>query len=56
MFSKLRRVPRIDIKTDGTKYKNFSRRISTKDVMDREHKYAAHNYHPLPVALSKGQG
>lgn len=25
-------------------------------IFDRESKYGAHNYHPLPVALSKGKG
>ncbi|XP_044262224.1 ornithine aminotransferase, mitochondrial [Tribolium madens] len=30
--------------------------LSTKEIIDREKKYAAHNYHPLPVALSKGEG
>ena len=25
-------------------------------VFDREDKFGAHNYHPLPVALSKGEG
>lgn len=25
-------------------------------VFDREDRYGAHNYHPLPVALNKGQG
>lgn len=25
-------------------------------MFDRESKYGAHNYHPLPVALCKGQG
>jgi len=25
-------------------------------VFDRENKYGAHNYHPLPVALAKGEG
>ncbi|RZC32511.1 ornithine aminotransferase, mitochondrial, partial [Asbolus verrucosus] len=34
----------------GVKY------LSTNEVIDREKKFAAHNYHPLPVALSKGQG
>ena len=24
--------------------------------MDRESKYGAHNYHPLPVVLEKGEG
>lgn len=32
------------------------RTVSTKQVIEREEKYAAHNYHPLPVALSRGQG
>ncbi|XP_074029160.1 ornithine aminotransferase, mitochondrial-like isoform X2 [Leptinotarsa decemlineata] len=30
--------------------------LSTQDVMKREKKYAAHNYHPLPVALCRGEG
>jgi hypothetical protein len=25
-------------------------------VFDREEKYGAHNYHPLPVALCHGKG
>lgn len=25
-------------------------------VFDRESKYGAHNYHPLPVAICKGEG
>lgn len=29
---------------------------TSRMVFDREDKYGAHNYHPLPVALSKGQG
>lgn len=28
----------------------------TKDFIDLENKYGAHNYHPLPVVLSKGEG
>lgn len=28
----------------------------SQKVMDRENQYGAHNYHPLPVALSRGQG
>nr|XP_023017187.1 ornithine aminotransferase, mitochondrial-like [Leptinotarsa decemlineata] len=35
---------------------SYSTVTSSKEVMDREKKYAAHNYHPLPVALSKGKG
>ena len=29
---------------------------ASKKVFDRESKYGAHNYHPLPVALAKGEG
>merc|ERR1712004_631061 len=28
----------------------------SSDVFDRESKYSAHNYHPLPVALERGRG
>ena len=28
----------------------------SQEVFDREDKYGAHNYHPLPVALAKGEG
>merc|ERR1712004_133055 len=28
----------------------------SSDVFDRESKYSAHNYHPLPVALERGKG
>ena len=27
-----------------------------QDYIDLENKYGAHNYHPLPVVLSKGKG
>lgn len=30
--------------------------ITSEAVFEREHKYGAHNYHPLPVALSKAKG
>lgn len=30
--------------------------MTTQDYIDREDKYGAHNYHPLPVVLEKGQG
>ena len=29
---------------------------SSKELMQMEDKYGAHNYHPLPVVLSKGEG
>ncbi len=31
-------------------------KMTAKDYMAREHKYGAHNYHPLPVVLEKGKG
>ena len=30
--------------------------ITSQDAMALENKYGAHNYHPLPVVLSKGEG
>ncbi|KAI9202720.1 pyridoxal phosphate-dependent transferase [Polychytrium aggregatum] len=29
---------------------------STEELIDLEHTYGAHNYHPLPVVLSRGEG
>lgn len=29
---------------------------ASKAIIEREEKYGAHNYHPLPVALCRGQG
>ena len=31
-------------------------KMTAKDYMAREDKYGAHNYHPLPVVLEKGEG
>lgn len=31
-------------------------KLSSKDLMELENKYGAHNYHPLGVVLSKGKG
>ena len=33
-----------------------SDQISSQQAIDLEDKYGAHNYHPLPVVLSKGEG
>ncbi len=30
--------------------------MTSKDLIELEEKYGAHNYHPLPVVLAKGQG
>ena len=29
---------------------------SSNELIEIEEKYGAHNYHPLPVVLSKGEG
>ena len=31
-------------------------KMTSKDYMERESRYGAHNYHPLPVVLEKGEG
>jgi len=31
-------------------------RITSQEAMDLENKYGAHNYHPLPVVLARGEG
>ena len=30
--------------------------MKTEDYIQREDKYGAHNYHPLQVVISKGEG
>ena len=35
---------------------SYQRQMASQKVFDLEAKYGAHNYHPLPVALSKGKG
>lgn len=34
----------------------ISKQISSQHAIELEDKYGAHNYHPLPVVLSKGEG
>ncbi|XP_049858684.1 ornithine aminotransferase, mitochondrial isoform X2 [Schistocerca gregaria] len=34
----------------------MSEKLTTEQVLEREEKYGAHNYHPLPVALCRGKG
>jgi ornithine--oxo-acid transaminase len=31
-------------------------KMTTQDYIAREDKYGAHNYHPIPVVLTKGKG
>lgn len=32
------------------------RLLTSEEIYTREDKYGAHNYHPLPVALERGEG
>lgn len=34
----------------------MSEKLSSEQIMELEHHYGAHNYHPLPVVLAKGEG
>jgi hypothetical protein len=31
-------------------------KLTSQEVFDRENKYGAHNYHPIPVAIDRGEG
>ncbi|XP_051173811.1 ornithine aminotransferase, mitochondrial [Leptopilina boulardi] len=35
---------------------NFIRQFTSQEIFQREDKYGAHNYHPLPVALCRAEG
>ena len=34
----------------------MAEKMTSKDFMEMEARYGAHNYHPLPVVLAKGKG
>jgi ornithine--oxo-acid transaminase len=36
--------------------RDMAQKITSKQAIELEDKYGAHNYHPLPVVLSKGKG
>ncbi|KAK1794164.1 hypothetical protein P4O66_011064, partial [Electrophorus voltai] len=36
--------------------KHEERQLTSEEVYSREERYGAHNYHPLPVALERGEG
>lgn len=36
--------------------KQQHRQLTTQSIIEKEDKYVTHNYHPLPVALCKGEG
>lgn len=57
MLSKLRGALRAGIKLEeAINSKTIARSISSKQAIDRESKYACHNYHPIPAVLAKGEG
>lgn len=59
MLSKSRGVTRLIIKLEDaiSKPQEICKRLtSTQQVIEKESRYCAHNYHPLPVALCKGEG
>jgi len=35
---------------------DLSKKLTIEEYIEREHKYGAHNYHPLPVVLERGEG
>lgn len=41
--------------TAASKLRN-ERPLTSEEIYTREEKYGAHNYHPLPVALERGEG
>ena len=40
----------------GKRLPTVGARLSAQEMMALEQDYGAHNYHPLPVVLSKGSG
>ncbi|XP_013107431.2 ornithine aminotransferase, mitochondrial [Stomoxys calcitrans] len=64
MFSKLTSrlaAPRLSLCSQNSKAAAATvphniRQLNSQQVFEREDKYGAHNYHPLPVALTKAKG
>ncbi|KAI7797114.1 ornithine aminotransferase, mitochondrial [Triplophysa rosa] len=40
----------------ASRAKRVERPLTSEEVYNREERYGAHNYHPLPVALERGEG
>jgi ornithine--oxo-acid transaminase len=45
----------LNISSNFQKVNNMTK-MTTQEYIDRESKYGAHNYHPLPVVLERGEG
>ncbi|GJQ86228.1 Oat [Trypoxylus dichotomus] len=56
MLSKFHGFLRHCAKTPKSLSSQGIKALSTKQAMEREYNYTAHNYKPLPVVLCKGQG
>ncbi|KAL4640157.1 ornithine aminotransferase, mitochondrial [Arapaima gigas] len=46
----------VHLASSTTSAKYAKQPLSSSEVYAREEKYGAHNYHPLPVALARGEG
>lgn len=59
MFSKIKHTTLLKKQLQEVTKNNQNhhiRKITTQEVINREQKYTAHNYHPVPVALCRGEG
>lgn len=57
MFSKLSTNLALRyMSTQQQKLQQTAQKVTSQQVFDRENKYGAHNYHPIPVALTRGEG
>lgn len=52
----LSRVSAVQRLLSSSSMNTCKRAVSSKEVFEREHKYGAHNYHPLDVALNRAEG
>lgn len=46
----------LDASQKAMEVKGAKRAITSESVFERENKYGAHNYHPIPVAVNRAQG
>lgn len=49
-------MPTLLLINSRKKQKTMSQQLNSQSIMELEHIHGAHNYHPLPVVLNKGQG
>lgn len=56
LMNRLRGISIRSLSTQNQPNTRHENKVTPQMVFDREDKFGAHNYHPLPVALSKGEG